>query len=117
MKPILAILLFIPLFGTAQVYPDSLLNVLEDETQPDTIRLQAIKKIAWEIYLSPQPDSAFYFAGLQYDFAKEKKLTIYMITALNTQGASLYIQGEYEAAAERFTESLQLAERIRDQKR
>lgn len=40
-----------------------------------------------------------------------------MITALNTQGASLYIQGEYEAAAERFTESLQLAEGIGDQKR
>jgi hypothetical protein len=40
-----------------------------------------------------------------------------MITALNTQGVSLYIQGEYEAAAERFTESLQLAEGIGDQKR
>ena len=53
----------------AQVNLDSLFGVWNDETKADTSRLKAIDKIAWNGYLFSQPDSAFYFAQLEYDFA------------------------------------------------
>ena len=49
---------------------DSLWGVWNDSTQADTNRLKAMEKIAWDGYLFTQPDSAFYFAQLQYDLAE-----------------------------------------------
>lgn len=53
---------------------DSVWNVWTDKSQHDTIRLEAIKKYAWDGYLFSLPDSAFHFAQLQYDFASLKGL-------------------------------------------
>ena len=55
------IALFIGLSSVAQVNLDSLWNVWNDKTHPDTNRLKAMHDIAWEGYLSSQPDSAFYY--------------------------------------------------------
>ena len=95
---------------------DSLWNVWNDKTQHDTIRLQAIKKYAWDGYLFAKPDSAFYYSQLQYDFAKNKGLKKYQADALNTQGASFFIQIDYAKSIECYTKSLQLREEIGDQK-
>ena len=38
---------------------DSLWSVWNDNTQPDTTRLKAMHKIAWDGYIYSQPDSAF----------------------------------------------------------
>ncbi|HIN40443.1 MAG TPA: hypothetical protein EYM84_09245, partial [Flavobacteriales bacterium] len=51
--------------GTA-VNLDSLWGVWNDKSQPDTNRLKAMNKIAWDGYLYSQPDSAFHFAQLQH---------------------------------------------------
>ena len=56
----------------AQVNLDSLWNVWNDKTQPDTNRLKAMKSIAWDGYLFSQPDSGFYFAQMAYDFAEAR---------------------------------------------
>ena len=45
-------------------------GVWNDKSQPDTNRLQAMDEIAYDGYLFTQPDSAFYFSELQYDFAE-----------------------------------------------
>jgi len=60
--------------ASAQVNLDSLWTVWNDPGQPDTSRLEAMLNISWYGYLYSQPDSAFYFAQLQYDLAKSKGL-------------------------------------------
>jgi len=85
------IALFIGFSSLAQVNLDSLWNVWNDNTQVDTCRLKAMHKIAIDIICS-KPDSAFYFAGLMYDFAESSNNKKWMATALNIQGISLYFK-------------------------
>lgn len=113
MKKILFICLLglsIPSIG--QVNIDSLWIVWNDPNQQDTIRLEAIQNFAWDSYLFSQPDSAFYFAQLGYDFAKEKELKDQMAKILNIMGVSFYVQGNYANAIDYYTRSLNIWEDI-----
>ena len=68
-KIVFSILLIICSYSIyAQNYLDSLWNIWEDKNQHDTVRLEAIYNLAWDGYLDSHPDSAIYFAQLQYDF-------------------------------------------------
>ena len=117
MKNLLFLLtLFISFNGASQVNLDSLWGVWNDPTQSDTNRLKAIKMISWDGYLFNQPDSAYYFAQLQYDFAKEKGKKNFMAQALNTQGVSFYIKSEYKKAINLYLKSLKIKEEIGDKK-
>ena len=78
------IALFISLSSLAQVNLDSLWNVWNDNTKADTSRLKAMKNIAWYGYLYSKPDSAFYFAQMQYDFSKSVNNKKWMAIALVT---------------------------------
>jgi len=49
---------------------DSLWGVWNDKSQPDTNRLKAMHKIAWNGYLYSQPDSTYYFAQMEYELAE-----------------------------------------------
>jgi len=91
---------------------DSLWGVWNDKTQPDTNRLEAMDKIAWDGYLFSQPDSAFYFAQMQYELAEATGNKQSMADALNTQGATFYIQGNYDKALEYYDKSLKIKEEI-----
>ncbi|HIN40019.1 MAG TPA: tetratricopeptide repeat protein, partial [Flavobacteriales bacterium] len=92
---------------------DSLWGVWNDKTQPDTNRLKAMNKIAFGIIYF-QPDSAFYFAQLQYDYAESVNNKKYMANALNTQGASFYLRGDYAKAIDYYTRSLKIYEELGD---
>lgn len=96
----------------AQTNLDSLWNIWNDNTQADTTRLKAIDDIAWNGYLFSQPDSAFYFAQMQYDLAEKSGLKKEMAGALNTQGISLNVRGDYPKALDYFQRSLELYEEI-----
>ncbi len=95
---------------------DSLWGVWNNKTQPDTNRLKAMHKIAWNGYLFSHPDSAFYFAQLEYDLAEAIGNKKKMAHALNTQGVTFYIQGNYEKALEYYDKSLKLKEETGDKK-
>ena len=95
---------------------DSLWGVWNDSTQPDTNRLKAMHKIAWNGYLFSQPDSACYFAQMQYDFAESVKNKKQMAGAFNTQGASYYLRGDYAKAIDYYTRTLIIGEKIGDKK-
>ena len=110
MKKIIFILLLFPELCNAQVNLDSLWGVWNDQTQADTNRLEAMQVISVKGYLFSQPDSAFYFAQLQLDFAKEKGQKKYMSAALNTQGVSSAIQGDYDKAIDYNIQSLKINE-------
>ncbi len=117
MKKLLLLTLFVAFCFTSSAQNlDSLWAVWQDKTQHDTTRLQAIHKYAWDGYLYTKPDSAFYYAQLQNDFAKEKGIKNQMASALNTQGASFYVKGEYNKAVDYFTQSLKIKEEIGDKK-
>jgi len=73
-----------------------------------------MKQISWDGYLFTQPDSAFYFAQLQYDFAHKKGKKKDMANALHTQGASFYLQGDYANAIAYYTQSLKIRKEIED---
>ena len=73
-------------------------------------------KIAWNGYLFSQPDSSFYFAQLQYDLAESVNNKKKMAKALNTQGVSFGIRGDYAKAIDYQTRGLKLQEEIGNKK-
>jgi tetratricopeptide (TPR) repeat protein len=87
---------------------DSLWKVWINTTQHDTNRLKAIHKYTREGFLYNQPDSALYFAGLQYEFAKKKRLKKQMGDALNTLGNAYTIKGELINAISQYSDALEL---------
>ena len=91
---------------------DSLWNTWQDETHSDTIRLAAIHQFVKSGYLYSHPDSAFYFAQLQYDFAQSKGLKKQMAMGLNIQGVTFAIKGNYPIALDYFQRSLRINEEI-----
>jgi tetratricopeptide (TPR) repeat protein len=113
---ILTIILGSSLSLSAQVNLDSLWTVWNDPNQSDTVRLQAIEKISKDGYLFSQPDSAYHFAQQQYDYAKSKGLKKLMGRALNTQGLSFWVRGDYSVAIEYYDRSLTIREEIGDKK-
>ena len=122
MKQQLIILIIIILAGlskpvaTQGINLDSLFRVWNDKAQSDSCKLDAMFQISWYGYLFTKPDSSFYYAQLRYDLAKILGLKKDMAAALNTQGASHYIRGDYASAIEYHTRSLTIREEINDLK-
>ena len=109
------IALFIGYSSIAQVNLDSLWGVWNDKSQVDTNRFIAINKIVLD-YMYNQPDSAFYFSGLQYDFAKSIDNKNLISKALNNLGSASMRQHNLIIALEYHNKSLIIAEEIGDKK-
>jgi len=95
---------------------DSLWEVWKDETKPDSSRLKAIHSYAINGYLYTKPDSAFYYADLQFEFASNNGLQEQMAEALNTKGLSFYFRGDYKNAYDYYLRSIELSEKLDNQK-
>nr|AOE12546.1 hypothetical protein [uncultured bacterium]CCF99360.1 serine/threonine protein kinases [uncultured Cytophagia bacterium] len=109
------LLLLISLSSKAQeVNLDSLWNAWNDKTQPDTSRLKAMNKIAWDGYLFSNPDSAFYFAQMGYDLAVSISNKKSITAALNIQGISFALRGNNEKALEYFLKILEIKKELGD---
>ena len=104
-------------FTISQENLDSLFGVWNDESKADTSRLNAMYNIAWNGYLFTKPDSAFYYAQLEYEFAQKVDNKNYMSHALNTQGVSFYLKSNYEKALQYYEKSLKILKEIRDKNR
>ena len=98
--------------GSAQDKLDTLWAVWHNSNMADSVRLNAMQKICFDWYLFTQPDSAFYFAQLQYDFALEKENKTGMAKALNTQGISFDLRGDFEVSLDYHNQSLRIYEEI-----
>ena len=115
MKYLIIILFFLlSSFVTAQENLDSLWEDWTNEENDDTIRLKALGKYAWEGFLFTKPDSAFYFSVLQEEFSRKTEHPYYIAQALNIQGLSLYMQGDYLKALEYHKKSSKLRDSIGD---
>lgn len=107
---------FSPALLPAQDNADSLWSVWNDAARPDTSRLKSMKTIIWEGYLYSQPDSAFELAQLQYDLARSTDDRKWMAEALNAQGVSFKVRGDFEEALKHFRQALDLRREVGDQK-
>ncbi|MTI38534.1 tetratricopeptide repeat protein [Fulvivirga lutimaris] len=111
---LLLIFLFIWQALPAQLNTDSLRSVWRNTDLSDSLRLKAINKLAWDGYIFSDPDSAYYYGQLHYDFAKDRGLLKEMAIALNTQGTSFYMIENYAKASQYFYQSLKIKEEIND---
>lgn len=100
----------------SQVKLDSLWAVWNNIDQPDTIRIKAMHEFIDEGYIYSKPDSAFYFAQLEYDFALSKGLNKQMALAINTQGVSFLVKGDYANAIDYYMRSLAIWEEIENKR-
>jgi tetratricopeptide (TPR) repeat protein len=95
---------------------DSLLKVWNNKSLADTVRLKAMDDLAWDGYLFTNPDSAFYFAQLEFNFALAKNNKKYEGKALSTQAFALASVGKNEKAIDYNMRSLKIREEIGDKK-
>jgi len=95
---------------------DSLFKIWNNERLPDTAPLRALAHYGGEGYVYTKPDSAFYWGQIIYNFAKEKGVKEFMAQGLNIQGASSYIQGNYQLAIEYLSKSLQFWKAVNKKK-
>jgi hypothetical protein len=116
LRTLLILPLCLWLTAASAVNIDSLWGVWNDKSQPDPNRLKAIHKIAWDGYLYSHPDSAFYFAQLEYNLAESVNNKKQMASALNIQGVSFRIRGNYAKAIEYFARSLKIKEELGNKK-
>lgn len=116
MKKLILVLLTsaISLNLSSQGYLDSLHNIWNDTTQSDSVRLDALHAFAWDGYLFSFPDSAFYYAQLEYDLAEASNNMVMMSRALNTQAISWHVRGDYDKALEFLFKSMEIKEEIGD---
>ena len=115
--------LFIPLifncFCTgvnAQYNQDSLWGIWKDVSKPDTIRLSAIQTIAWVGYLNLFPDSAIYFAGLEYEYAAKTNQKKYMAGSLHIMGEASRVIGNYAQALDYYNRCLTIRKEMDDER-
>ncbi len=108
------LLLLLSISGKSQVNLDSLWTVWNDESKADTSRLKAMKSIAYDGYLFSQPDSAFYYAELVYDFAQSINNKKYMAGASFLQGKAYKKQRNLLRAIDYYMKSLKISEDIED---
>ncbi len=113
---ILSLFLGLSITAFGSDYLDSLWRVWEDETKHDTVRLEALKTYGWEGYIYTYPDSANYYAKIQYNFAKEVGNRKYMASALNTQGAVLHFNGYVDEAIDIYLTSISIQKEIGNDK-
>ncbi len=98
----------------AQKKQDSLWSVWKNPTKSDTDRLKAIDKFIWDGYLFTEPDSAFYFAIMQSDFAVKQQQLKYQSNALNIKGLSHMVRTNYDSALAYYNQALKLNKQIDD---
>jgi len=125
MRSLIITILIIASFNSiGQNNIDSLWGIWNDKSRTDVERLKAMDDIAWNGYLFTFPDSAFYYAQMEYELAESLTLTNgsdnenglkYMSRALNTQGVSFAITGNNAKAIIYYKQGLEITEKIGDE--
>ena len=89
----------------AQVNTDSLWQIWNDTSRPDTTRIVAIQHMAWNIMFT-DPDSGSVLAKKELDFAEKIGDKWWQGKALNVIGTTYNLKGEYAAALAAYQKAL-----------
>ena len=94
----LALFLLVGSALRAQSYQDSLLNVWNNTSLPDTSRIAAAHRLIWRVYLQRSPDTARYYAEEQLKLAQRAGLLKQESSAYNNIAVTHHIKGDLEQA-------------------
>ena len=94
--------------GSAQSYQDSLLDVWNNTSLPDTSRISAAQKLIWPVYLQRAPDTARSYAGEQLKLAQRAGLLKQKSSAYNNIAVTHHVQGDLEQAIPYYRSSLEV---------
>ncbi|MCB9343408.1 MAG: tetratricopeptide repeat protein [Lewinellaceae bacterium] len=94
--------------------PDSLYALWQDQTQADSMRVQAYEDYISNEYLYSWPDTAAILAEALHAYAKKQHYPKASATGYNLQGIANYVQGNYPQALEYFQKSLAIKEELGD---
>jgi tetratricopeptide (TPR) repeat protein len=100
-------------FLAQDAYLDSLWKVYSNPLSDKEDRLKAISDFAWEGYLFTEPDSAIFYAQLEYKLAKKLKMPKYIGDALNTIASAHYLKSDLIEALRSYEEALIIYESIK----
>ena len=115
-KGLLVVFINVSLCTIGQINLDSLWSIWENPDQSDTMRMDALTKFAFYGYIYKDPDSAFYYAQLVYDYAESINSKYFMAKALNIQGGAYNQLSDYTQALDYFNRSLKIKEELGNEK-
>ncbi len=92
---------------------DSSWQVYKNIKNPDTVRLEALNNVAWDLLFS-NSDSTYRLALKELEYAKSKKLKKWESKALNCLGGFFHVKGNYLKAIENYQQSLKIREELGD---
>ncbi len=101
------LLVFASLISQGQSNLDSLYRIWDDETQTDSLRLQAYKTYIWDGFLYSQPDSAYLLSKAMIHFGEKNKYPKAVNQAYTLQSIAYDLQGNFEKAMELAEKSIQ----------
>ena len=108
--------LLLSLSGFATSKADSLKSIYKNPELPDTTRVHALKELAGSVFMYSKPDSAFFYAQLQYELAEKAGYSKGMSAAIIIQGSSHFLRGNLEEALEKFEKGLEFSKKIDEKK-
>ena len=81
-------------------------GIINNTSLPDSTKIFEIDSIIFNQILFSEPDSAIYFAQLEYDFSTKYNFPKYMSFAKNMKGVAYRIKGYYVKAIAYAIETL-----------
>ncbi len=111
------LVLFLVICGTtagAQTDPDSLRNVWNDESLADTSRMNALRKLIFDHYVFPNPDSSIILSNELLDWAGEAGQRKFEAEAHNALAVGYSKKGDDQSAIENNQMGLEIAAEISD---
>ncbi len=112
---LLCFTVFIVLFhmGASGQEMDSLLNVWNDTSKPDSLRFKAINELSW-MTTRINPQKAEELAREQMAYAQEKGEEKYVAKALGTIAVTFWARGDFDTALEYGLQRLNIEQELND---
>lgn len=98
----------------AQVNTDSLWNIYQNKSQPDSVRFMSLEDMTFQGVLFSNPDSALSLGQIGFEDAEALGEQFYAKNFLNIQGIALSIKGHFDEAREIFKETLHRSLELND---
>ncbi len=111
---------FLFLFSTQFVYAqqerDSLWRSWNNAALPDTVRLESLDELIWSTFIYVKPDSAEFYALIEYDFAVKHSCTKYMGYAMNAAASACDNRGNFSRAFDYHNRALNIRKYMKDER-
>ena len=105
-KALLFFIILLAILNSLEANQDSLWSIWEDESQPDSIRIECLVGCYSGNLIYDNPDSALVLANIQLDFVTERKDEFRTAKAYHNLGTIYYIKREFDKALEYYNKAV-----------